>query len=84
MNYLTGPNVVIRSAVLASCAVPGVFPPAMLEALDYSGQTVPYMHRQTLGRRVDRQRPADAAPGAAAQRQSLHRQPDQSARWCRS
>jgi predicted acylesterase/phospholipase RssA len=43
LNYLTGPNVIVRSAVLASCAVPGVFPPVMLEALDYSGETVPYM-----------------------------------------
>jgi len=29
--------------MLASCAVPGVFPPVMLEALDYDGQAVPYM-----------------------------------------
>ena len=43
LNYLTAPNVMVRSAVLASCAVPGVFPSVMLEALDYSGQTVPYM-----------------------------------------
>ncbi|MDR3419042.1 MAG: DUF3336 domain-containing protein [Nevskia sp.] len=43
LNYLTAPNVVVRSAVMASCAVPGVFPPVMLEALDYSGDTVPYM-----------------------------------------
>ncbi|HWY25462.1 MAG TPA: DUF3336 domain-containing protein [Nevskia sp.] len=43
LNYLTAPNVVVRSAVLASCAVPGVFPPVMLEAEDYSGDIVPYM-----------------------------------------
>jgi predicted acylesterase/phospholipase RssA len=43
LNYLTAPHVMIRSAVLASCAVPGVFPPVMLEALDYSGKEVPYM-----------------------------------------
>lgn len=43
LNYLTAPNVVVRSAVLASCAVPGVFPPVMLEALDYGGQPAPYM-----------------------------------------
>jgi TAG lipase / steryl ester hydrolase / phospholipase A2 / LPA acyltransferase len=43
LNYLTAPNVVVRSAVMASCAVPGVFPPVMLEAEDYSGNTVPYM-----------------------------------------
>jgi predicted acylesterase/phospholipase RssA len=43
LNYLTAPNVIVRSAVLASCAVPGVYPSVMLEALDYSGATVPYM-----------------------------------------
>lgn len=43
LNYLTAPNVIVRSAVLASCAVPGVFPPVMLEALDYSGEAMPYM-----------------------------------------
>ena len=43
LNYLTAPNVTVRSAVLASCAVPGVFPPVMLEALDFSGNSVPYM-----------------------------------------
>ncbi len=43
LNYLTAPHVIVRSAVLASCAVPGVFPPVMLEALDYSGEEVPYM-----------------------------------------
>jgi len=43
LNYLTAPNVTLRSAVLASCAVPGVFPPVMLEALEYSGEVVPYM-----------------------------------------
>jgi len=43
LNYLTAPNVVVRRAVLASCAVPGVFPPVMLEALDYNGEVVPHM-----------------------------------------
>ncbi len=43
LNYLTAPNVVVRRAVLASCAVPGVFPPVMLEALDYTGEVVPHM-----------------------------------------
>jgi TAG lipase/steryl ester hydrolase/phospholipase A2/LPA acyltransferase len=43
LNYLTAPNVLVRSAVMASCAVPGVFPSVMLEGLDYSGQRVPYM-----------------------------------------
>lgn len=43
LNYLTAPNVTVRSAVLASCAVPGVFPPVMLEAREYSGKVVPYL-----------------------------------------
>jgi TAG lipase / steryl ester hydrolase / phospholipase A2 / LPA acyltransferase len=43
LNYLTAPNVMIRRATLASCAVPGIFPPVMLEARDYVGRTVPYM-----------------------------------------
>jgi predicted acylesterase/phospholipase RssA len=43
LNYLTAPNVLVSRAVLASCAVPGVFPPVMLEAHDFSGRVVPYM-----------------------------------------
>lgn len=44
LNYLTAPHVLVHRAVLASCAVPGVFPPVMLKALDYAGNEVPYMH----------------------------------------
>ena len=43
MNYLTSPHVLIHRAVMASCAVPGVFPPVMLEARDYENNVVPYM-----------------------------------------
>ncbi|MES0873222.1 DUF3336 domain-containing protein [Sinimarinibacterium thermocellulolyticum] len=43
LNYLTAPHVILRRAVLASCAVPGVFPPVALQARDYEGQIVPYM-----------------------------------------
>ena len=43
LNYLAAPHVLMRRAILASCAVPGVFPPVMLEAKDYRGQVVPYM-----------------------------------------
>lgn len=43
LNYLTAPHVLLRKAVLASCAVPGIFAPVQLEARDYSGQTVPYL-----------------------------------------
>lgn len=43
LNYLTAPNVLMSRAILASCAVPGVFPPVQLAARDYNGQTVPYL-----------------------------------------
>ncbi|MDX1498137.1 MAG: DUF3336 domain-containing protein, partial [Salinisphaeraceae bacterium] len=43
LNYLTSPHVLIRSASLASCAVPGVFPPVELQAKDVNGRVVPYM-----------------------------------------
>src|SRR3546814_9307188 len=31
LNYLTAPHVLLRKAVLASCAVPGIFAPVQLE-----------------------------------------------------
>ncbi len=43
MNAVTSPNVFIRSAVKASCAVPGVFPPVMLMAKNVYGETQPYL-----------------------------------------
>ncbi len=43
LNYLTAPNVLLRQAVLASCAVPGVFPPVQLLARDFQGEVVPYL-----------------------------------------
>ena len=43
MNAITSPNVFIREAVLASCAIPGVFPPVMLAARDAHGQRKPYL-----------------------------------------
>ncbi len=43
LNYLTAPHVLLKKAVLASCAVPGVFPPVMLQARNYEGEVVPYM-----------------------------------------
>ncbi|MGB7409774.1 DUF3336 domain-containing protein [Sphingopyxis granuli] len=42
LNAITAPNVLIREAVLASCAVPGVFPPVTLMARDDRGERVPY------------------------------------------
>lgn len=43
MNAITSPNVYIRTAVMASCAVPGVFPSVMLEAKNEQGQRQPYL-----------------------------------------
>ncbi len=43
MNAITSPNVFIRSAVKASCAVPGIFPPVMLLAKNVYGETQPYL-----------------------------------------
>ncbi|MGV0033612.1 MAG: DUF3336 domain-containing protein [Candidatus Azotimanducaceae bacterium WSBS_2022_MAG_OTU7] len=43
MNAVTSPNVFIRTAVQASCAVPDVFPPVMLMAKNVYGETQPYL-----------------------------------------
>ncbi len=73
LDYLTAPPVAVRRAVLASCAVPGVFPPVMLEALDYDGQAVPYMRsKRWIDGSLSNGLPL-LQPGAAAQRQPLHR-----------
>src|SRR3546814_7108731 len=50
LNAITAPNVLIREAVLASCAVPGVFPPVMLMARGEDGERVSF---QPDRRRVD-------------------------------
>lgn len=43
LNAITSPNVLIREAVLASCAIPGIFPPVTLAARDRHGQRQPYV-----------------------------------------
>jgi TAG lipase / steryl ester hydrolase / phospholipase A2 / LPA acyltransferase len=43
LNAITSPNVFVRSAVMASCAVPGVFPPVMLMAKNSHGEPQPYL-----------------------------------------
>jgi len=43
LNDVTSPNVMIREAVLASCAVPGVFPPVQLMAKDAAGKRTAYI-----------------------------------------
>ena len=43
LNYLTFPYLYLREAVLASCAVPILFPPVMLMTRDERGERVPWM-----------------------------------------
>ncbi len=43
LNAITSPNVLLREAVMASCAVPGVFPAVMLMARDADGEKQPYL-----------------------------------------
>lgn len=43
LNALTSPHVLIRSAVRASCAVPGLFEPVQLLARNSCGETVPFL-----------------------------------------
>jgi NTE family protein len=43
LNAIASPNVYIRSAVMASCAVPGVFPPVILSAKNVYGDSQPYV-----------------------------------------
>jgi TAG lipase / steryl ester hydrolase / phospholipase A2 / LPA acyltransferase len=43
LNAATTPNVLVRSAVMASCSIPGVFPAAMLVARGDDGKPRPYL-----------------------------------------
>lgn len=43
LNHIASPNVTIRSAVVASSAIPGIFPNAQLEARDVHGKVKPYL-----------------------------------------
>lgn len=43
LNATTSPSVLMRSAVLASAAVPGIFPPVTLQALDSHGERKSYL-----------------------------------------
>jgi len=55
LNAMTSPNVCIRSAVMASCAVPGVFPAVTLRALNAKGKEQDYLplRKWTDGSLVD-------------------------------
>lgn len=43
LNWRTSPNVLIRKASLASCAIPGIYPPVTLWAKNIDGERVPYI-----------------------------------------
>lgn len=43
LNAIASPNVTIRSAIKASCSVPGLAEPVELEAKDSRGRTKPYL-----------------------------------------
>ena len=43
LNYLTTPHIAVWSGVMASCAVPGLFPPVTLMSKDRNGEYRPYM-----------------------------------------
>ena len=43
LNAITSPSVLVRSGILASAAVPGIFPPVTLQALDSQGQRMSYL-----------------------------------------
>ncbi len=43
LNHIASPNVTIRSAVLASSAIPGFFPPVRLQARNVDGDIKPYL-----------------------------------------
>ena len=43
LNHIASPNVTIRSAVLASTALPGIFPPVQLHARNVNGEVQPYL-----------------------------------------
>ncbi|MEM9621178.1 MAG: patatin-like phospholipase family protein, partial [Pseudomonadota bacterium] len=43
LNAMTSPNACIREAVLASCAIPGIFPPVTLAAKNASGERKAYI-----------------------------------------
>jgi NTE family protein len=43
LNHIASPNVTILSAVMASAALPGVFPPVQLQARNDEGEIEPYL-----------------------------------------
>jgi NTE family protein len=46
LNHLTTPNLLIEQSALASCAIPGIFPPVTLLSKDKNGNAIPYMESE--------------------------------------
>lgn len=46
LNAITAPTVLVRSAVMASCAIAGIYPPVTLQAKNAAGVQVPYLPEQ--------------------------------------
>lgn len=43
LSARTSPQTLVSNGVIASCAIPGVYPPVSLKARDKKGKTVPYL-----------------------------------------
>ncbi|WVM94152.1 patatin-like phospholipase family protein [Halopseudomonas pachastrellae] len=76
LNAITSPNVLIRSAVMASCSIYGIYPPVTLMCRNAAGETVPYLPGMKW---IDGSFADDlpAALGQALWCESLHLQHDQ-------
>jgi NTE family protein len=46
LNHYTTPHLLVKYSVLASCALPGIFPPVTLLAKNSKGDIVPYMESE--------------------------------------
>ena len=46
LNYLTTPHLLIRQSVLASCALPGIYPAVSLIAKNRKNENIPYMEKE--------------------------------------
>ncbi len=46
LNHYTTPHLLVKHSILASCALPGIFPPVTLLAKNSRGEIVPYMESE--------------------------------------
>lgn len=51
-NYLTTPNLLVSSACLASCAIPGIYAPVELLCKNAKGEIEPYLESYNSGEKV--------------------------------